>query len=232
MLVTGRAAASALLSTGTPKPSSAPPGRRAAAHPLVDVVRARDPSRAAALEDGFALGEQAVDQLDAAREAMKEGRKEAARQKVERLKAQLQALHLLATTDPEAAAREAARLARQLASAVRAYVQSGGQAGAVSGAGAGAAPPLTGTDSRAGGSAGSSLADPDAAFAAAARDAMARLKAILEAARAAHADREDGRDPTATDRRDASRRLAGAEATLAGPRFAPASAGPRLSLLV
>jgi hypothetical protein len=97
-------------------------------NPLVAIVDVTDPAQADTLEDDLALSEEAVARLETAEKEMREARKEAAREKVARLKAQLQALRMLAVSDPEAAAREAARLARELAAAVRAYVSAGGDA--------------------------------------------------------------------------------------------------------
>ncbi len=60
-------------------------------------------------------------QLRSSRTDNKEQRKQAARDKVARLKAQIQALRLMAGGDPKAVARQAARLARELSQAAREY---------------------------------------------------------------------------------------------------------------
>ena len=75
-------------------------------------------------------------------------RKEAARQKVERLKAQIRALKLRAMINPQAVVRQAAQLARELANAVKDYSGSGG-GGDVFAAGGGATLVAPATDSQA-----------------------------------------------------------------------------------
>jgi len=209
-------------------------------NPLVAIVDVTDPSQAQALEDDLALSEDAIGRLEAAEQEMRETRKEAARQKLERLKAQLQALRMLANSDPEAAAREAARLARELASAVREYVSAGGDASAAAGASAlgvadtaseeddepdmktlvatQPAPPVAGDDA-------------DGQFFREARAVKKALKDIIEAIKR---EREDDSNARAADLRDADRALRDTERTLGGTMIGTAStaAPPTVSLLV
>jgi len=82
-----------------------------------------------------------------------EARKARAREKIEQIKKQLEALRMLANIDPEAAARQAARLSRELASAVREYASAGGDTGALSGTSAApSADAAAGTGAESGGS--------------------------------------------------------------------------------
>jgi hypothetical protein len=75
-------------------------------------------------------GDALIRQLDAMRQSRKGDRREALRQKVEQIKAQLQMLRMLAAIDPQAAARQAAQLSRELARAAKAYAAAGADAGA------------------------------------------------------------------------------------------------------
>ena len=84
-----------------------------------------------------------------------EARKARAREKIEQIKKQLEALRMLANIDPEAAARQAARLSRELAAAVREYASAGGDAGALTGANV----PSTPADTTAAGGAETAGAD-------------------------------------------------------------------------
>ncbi|SDD71420.1 hypothetical protein [Rhodospira trueperi] len=129
MLVNGTASGASTLAFVAPGGTrSSQTSLNSGTNPLVAVVKASDPAQADTLEDDLALSKEAVARLETAEKEMREARKNAAREKVARLKAQLQALRMLAVSDPEAAAREAARLARELAAAVRAYVSAGGDA--------------------------------------------------------------------------------------------------------
>lgn len=118
-------------------PSREPRGEAAASRTssfdqLIDIVAKDDPEQADALREQEHRLRQAQAWLDSTRETVDEARKEAARQKIARLKAELQALRMLANSNPEAAARRAAALARELASAVQEYASAGGEAGAAS----------------------------------------------------------------------------------------------------
>ncbi len=97
---------------------------------LIDIVAKDDPERANALREEEQRLRQAQAWLESNRDHVNEARKEAARQKIARLKAELQALRMLAKSNPEAAARRAAALARELAAAVQEYASASGGAGA------------------------------------------------------------------------------------------------------
>lgn len=70
-----------------------------------------------------------IQRLEANKKTLSEQQKEAARRKVEQIKAKLEALRFLAASNPEAAAKEAARLARELAAASKQYANASGGGG-------------------------------------------------------------------------------------------------------
>jgi hypothetical protein len=232
MLVNGTASggfASALMTTGRPKTHQPPLDD--GGNPLVALARNIDPAQAEALEGTIRQGKEAVEQFEAVEKSMRDGRKEAARENVERLKAQLQALRMLAVTDPEAAAREAARLARGLASAVREYVSAGGDAsavGAAAGASAPSGPGTTSEDEDGVETVGEALPlppvagdDADAQFIREARLVKQALKDIIEAIKR---DRDGDSNARAADLRDADRALRDTDRTLGGSTTGTASA--------
>lgn len=99
---------------------------------IMDRLAAADPDKAAKAEEDLSAMEQAIRQMQQMRSDQKAARKQAAKQKIARIKAQIQALKL-AGGDAEANARKLARLARELASAVRSYKAGGqGEGGGIS----------------------------------------------------------------------------------------------------
>lgn len=70
-----------------------------------------------------------LQQMDSSKSDVNEQRKAAAAEKVQRIKQKLATLRLIASINPEAAAKQAAQLSRELAQAVREYSASGGSAG-------------------------------------------------------------------------------------------------------
>ncbi|MBB4267495.1 hypothetical protein [Roseospira visakhapatnamensis] len=114
-----------------PTPGSATRADRALpSDDLIAMVAKDDPDRADAMREQQEHLRQAQAWLDANPARIDEARKEAARQKIARIKAELQALRMMVATNPEAAARRAAALARDLATAVRDYAGAGGGGGA------------------------------------------------------------------------------------------------------
>jgi len=114
------------------------PGKRSGEddNSLLGILRKLDPEKAETLKEKLDEAKEVQARLDSVRESASEQRKAAAAEKIARIKAQIKALQLLASANPEAAARLAARLARELASAVKAYAAAGGQnAGSIGGAG-------------------------------------------------------------------------------------------------
>jgi hypothetical protein len=103
---------------------------------------AREDRLAAAAEAKVRDAKAAVETLKRRRSDASEERKAIARQKIEQLKARLQALRAMASVDPKGTARLAAQLARELGAAVKAYAAAGGM---TSGVEPGAAPVATGT---------------------------------------------------------------------------------------
>ena len=122
---------------------------------LLEMLEKEDPDKAGALRKQMEDADSLLQQLKASKVDVSEQRKAAAQQKIQRIKAQLESLRLLASVNPEAAARRAAQLSRELAAAVKEYAAAGGGAGAsasmmgVGGAGAaaGAAPSADGAAS-------------------------------------------------------------------------------------
>ncbi|MBP5855873.1 hypothetical protein KAJ83_02555 [Marivibrio halodurans] len=126
-------------------------GNESGSESILAMLEKSDPEGANALRTQIGEARSVLDRMEAVRENAGDQRKEAARQKIERIKAQLAMLRLLAAADPEAAARQASRLARELAAAVKDYTASGGTAtvtptagaGVTGGAMAGQTPPPT-----------------------------------------------------------------------------------------
>lgn len=107
-------------------------------NPLLTLLAKSDPDKAAALrqEQRQAQQEQRqaqelLQRLKSSKKDINEQRKAAAREKVERLKAQIQVLLMMSSGDPEAVARQAAHLARELSAAAKQYASAGGSAGLV-----------------------------------------------------------------------------------------------------
>jgi hypothetical protein len=96
----------------------------------------REERLAAAAEAKARDAKAAFETLKQRRSDVSEDRKAIARQKIEQLKARLQALRAMASVDPQGTARLAAKLARELGAAVKAYAAAGGMV-------AGASPAVT-----------------------------------------------------------------------------------------
>ncbi len=69
---------------------------------------------------------QILNQLKSSKTTLSQQNKAAAQQKIARLKAEIQALHMMGGLNPKATAREAARLAKELADAVKEYAAASG----------------------------------------------------------------------------------------------------------
>jgi len=103
---------------------------------LLGILKKLDPEKAESLKEKLDEAKEVQARLDSVKESASEQRKAAAAEKIARIKAQIKALQLLASANPDAAARLAARLARELAAAVKDYAAAGGQNAAnVGGAG-------------------------------------------------------------------------------------------------
>ena len=99
---------------------------------LIDLLAKEDPEKASALKKKMEEADSLIQQLKSRKVDFNEQRKAAAQQKIQRIKAQLESLRLLASVNPEAAARRAAQPSRELAAAVKEYAAAGGgAAGAV-----------------------------------------------------------------------------------------------------
>lgn len=104
-------------------------------------ANAREDRMTAAAEARLRDARAAVETMKQRRSKASDERKAIARQKVEQLKARLQALRAMASVDPKGTARLAAQLARELGAAVKAYAAAGG---ATTGMETGAAPAADG----------------------------------------------------------------------------------------
>jgi hypothetical protein len=148
----------------------------------------REERLAAAAEAKARDAKAAFETLKQRRSDVSEDRKAIARQKIEQLKARLQALRAMASVDPQGTARLAAKLARELGAAVKAYAAAGGMV-------AGASPAVTvptsgsaaaGAEAGIGTEAGAGDAAPAVAGEASAQDSAATDQT--------KADGETGRD--------------------------------------
>ncbi|PZO03620.1 MAG: hypothetical protein DCF29_11695 [Alphaproteobacteria bacterium] len=75
----------------------------------------------------------ALETLKQKRSTTSDDAKAVAKEKVERLKARIRMLQMMATTDPRGTARLAAKLARELGAAVKAYAAAGGNTAGMAG---------------------------------------------------------------------------------------------------
>lgn len=110
-------------------------GRQDPADALLGALKKAGATNTEALEKKLAEDKEAKAGLDALRKQAdpSEARKARARQKIEEIKKQLEALRVLAAVNPEAAARQAARLSRELATAVKEYASAGGVTSSLTG---------------------------------------------------------------------------------------------------
>lgn len=92
---------------------------------ILENIAKKDPARAATLKAGLSRVDETIANLERSKRDIDSDRKEAALQKIDRLKKELQLLRLRSAGDPKTAARMAARLSRELASAVRDYGGAG-----------------------------------------------------------------------------------------------------------
>ena len=102
---------------------------------VLDLLEKIDPEKAKQLRESQSDLAGIVDSLKSVRDAFEDQGKELARQKIEFIKAKMEALKLLAKVNPEAVAREAAKLAEELEDAVKTYVDAGGNRHAGGGGG-------------------------------------------------------------------------------------------------
>ncbi|HBC07328.1 MAG TPA: hypothetical protein DC046_07060 [Rhodospirillaceae bacterium] len=123
--------------TGSKQKSSAP------GDPLLAALEKADPEKARALRKQLDESKSILERIKSAKVDVNEQRKAAAQEKIQRIKEELKALRMLASVNPEAAARRAAQLSRQLSAAVKEYASASGGAGAV-GIGAGVSAELAG----------------------------------------------------------------------------------------
>ncbi|MCW8916066.1 MAG: hypothetical protein OQK24_09465 [Magnetovibrio sp.] len=93
---------------------------------LFTLMEKSDPDKAAALRKEYAEVNNLLEQLRSSQKDINERRRDAARQKIERLKAQIAALLMMASSDPEAVAHQVARLARELSAVAKEYASAGG----------------------------------------------------------------------------------------------------------
>lgn len=101
--------------------------------PLKASDQAREDRLAAQAEARVRNARAAMEALQQRRTQASDERKAAAKQKIEQLKARLQALQSMAAADPRGTARLAAQLARELKAAVKEYSGGGGGFGSIGG---------------------------------------------------------------------------------------------------
>lgn len=101
--------------------------------PLKVSDQAREDRLAAQAEARVRDARAAMEALQQRRTQASDERKAAAKQKIEQLKARLQALQSMAAADPRGTARLAAQLARELKAAVKEYSGGGGGFGSIGG---------------------------------------------------------------------------------------------------
>jgi hypothetical protein len=153
---------------GSKQKSSAP------GDPLLAALEKADPEKARALRKQLDESRSILERIKSAKVDVDEQRKAAAQEKIRRIKEELKALRMLASVNPEAAARRAAQLSRQLSAAVKEYASASGGAGALGGGAGISAASAGGADSvnpagvsGAAAGAGVSASAPDVAVAAA-----------------------------------------------------------------
>lgn len=198
---------------------------------ILDNIAKSDPNKAQQTEERLGALQGTIKQMQQGRQDQAAVRKEAARQKIARIKAQIQALKLSLAGNPKANARQLARLARELQQAVRDYSGAGGMGvtlGAATVPASAAAPQEGGETALAaaeegasaaaatgGESASRASAEEDRAFAEEVRRLQRQIKQMIEAQKRQLAqegkrgDNNIGRAEAAL--RDLERQLAGLE---------------------
>lgn len=142
--IPGQSSVLLLLKTGSdPSRTGAKQKSSAPGDPLLAALEKADPEKARALRKQLEESRSILERIKSAKVDVDEQRKAAAQEKIQRIKEELKALRMLASVNPEAAARRAAQLSRQLSAAVKEYASASGGAGAV-GIGAGVSAELAG----------------------------------------------------------------------------------------
>lgn len=109
--------------------SAAQEGQTQAGSPMQGLLDKLSPEKAGELKKKLEESQDLLKKLESGRSDMSEERKAAAAEKVRQIKEKLKVIRMLATVNPEAAARQAAQLSRELAAAVKEYAgASGGSA--------------------------------------------------------------------------------------------------------
>lgn len=106
-----------------------PPQKTRPTNPLQEMLEKNNPVKAQSLRDELAQATQILTQIQSSKTDANEQRRAAAAQKIQKLKAQIEALQMTGINDPKGTARKAAKLARELAEATREYVNAGGEPG-------------------------------------------------------------------------------------------------------
>jgi len=167
---------------------------------LIATLKKAGANNIEALQEKRAENKETQAQLDALKRQSDpaEVRKARAREKIDQIKMQLEALRMLANVDPEAAARQAARLSRELAAAVREYASAGGDAGALSGTNGPSAPADAAADGNAE-SSGSDASSPATSVANAAPAGSSAGDGDAGTQNPSQAERTVGAEDTVTD---------------------------------
>lgn len=111
--------------SGNASPAKSGASKNSARQQILNQIAASDPHKAQQLEEKLSSLQQTIQQMQKMRQDMNAARKDAARQKLARIKAEMQALKFMGG-DAKANARKLARLARELAAAARDYKSAGG----------------------------------------------------------------------------------------------------------
>lgn len=101
---------------------------------LIDLIATGNPEKASAIRKEQDQVSSIIQRLEASKVDLQDRLKQAASDKLEYIKAQIEALKLTAGGDPRTTAKQAARLARELASAVSDYANASSSSGPVSAA--------------------------------------------------------------------------------------------------
>ncbi len=196
---------------------------------LLQGLESSQPEKGKALRAHQEQLKNVLSMVESSREDEEAARKEAAKQKIERLKAQIRALKMLAGGDPKVVARQAARLAQELSSAVREYSGSGGAGGVFSAGDATptiTAAPAADASGAAQAQAAAAQAQSEAGSTAAATEASGTEASVSADAQAAKSEAEQAaqeakgeeQSPAAIAKEELNQKISSLNETLAGAK--------------
>ncbi|MCW9034585.1 MAG: hypothetical protein OQJ97_10235 [Rhodospirillales bacterium] len=100
--------------------------------PLFAMLEKADPEKARSLKEKLSALNNTIKNLESSKITLDERLKKIAEEKIARIKAKLEALHMMVAMNPKAAAKQAAQLSKELAAAAREYASAGGGGGGLS----------------------------------------------------------------------------------------------------